>query len=38
MKKIKIVFHMDSQDPYRIKGFEMELIDKPDGIGEAMRL
>jgi hypothetical protein len=35
---LKIVFHMDNQNPYRIKGFELELIDKPDGIGEAMEL
>ena len=35
---LKIIFHMDNQEPYRIKGFELELIDKPDGIGEAMTL
>jgi hypothetical protein len=35
---LKIVFHMDNQNPYRIKGFELELIDKPDGIGDAMDL
>ena len=35
---LKIVFHMDNQNPYRIKGFELELIEKPDGIGEAMEL
>ena len=35
---LKIIFHMDNQNPYRIKGFELELIEKPDGIGEAMEL
>lgn len=24
---LKIVLHMDNQDPYRIKGFELELTD-----------
>jgi hypothetical protein len=35
---LKIIFHMDNQEPYRIKGFELELIEKPDGIGEVMTL
>ena len=35
---LKIIFHMDNQEPYRIKGFELELIEKPDGLGEAIEL
>jgi hypothetical protein len=35
---LKIIFHMNNQNPYGIKGFELELIDKPDAIGEAMEL
>ena len=35
---LKIIFHMDNKNPYKIKGFELEGIDKPAGVGEPMNL
>ena len=33
---LKIIFLMDNQNPYKIKGFELDGIEKPEGVGDSM--
>ena len=33
---LKIIFHIDSQNPYRIKVFELDGLEKPDDLGDPM--
>ena len=35
---LNLIFHLDNQNPYSIKGFELDGIEKPAGIGEAIEL